>query len=129
MWSILYTPDCGEGNDKGRRRRTDYQHGIAGRSCGTSGACAYSVSKSGLLAVTRDLALEWGQYGITCNAVSPTVVMTPMARDYWTGERGAAHLAQIPAGRFAEMDEIARNTFPQTHYYPEETAVWQKQYA
>lgn len=71
------------------------------------GHVAYSASKSGLLAVTRDLALEWGKYGITCNAVSPTVVMTPMARDYWVGERGAAHLAQIPAGRFAEMDEIA----------------------
>ena len=71
------------------------------------GHVAYSASKSGLLAVTRDLALEWGKYGITCNAISPTVVMTPMARDYWSGERGAAHLAQIPAGRFAEMDEIA----------------------
>ena len=68
---------------------------------------AYSASKAGLLAVTRDLALEWGKYGITCNAVSPTVVLTPMARDYWVGERGAAHLAQIPTGRFAEMDEIA----------------------
>ncbi|MBU9742245.1 D-threitol dehydrogenase [Lachnospiraceae bacterium ASD3451] len=71
------------------------------------GHVAYSASKAGLLAVTRDLALEWGKYGITCNAVSPTVVLTPMARDYWVGERGAAHLAQIPTGRFAEMDEIA----------------------
>lgn len=71
------------------------------------GHVAYSASKSGLLAVTRDLALEWGKHGITCNAISPTVVMTPMARDYWSGDRGAAHLAQIPAGRFAEMDEIA----------------------
>ncbi len=71
------------------------------------GHVAYSASKAGLLAVTRDLALEWGQYGITTNAISPTVVMTPMARDYWVGERGAAHLAQIPVGRFAEMDEVA----------------------
>lgn len=71
------------------------------------GHVAYSASKAGLMAVTRDLALEWGKYGITVNSVAPTVVMTPMAKDYWVGQRGAAHLAQIPAGRFAEMDEIA----------------------
>ena len=71
------------------------------------GHVAYSASKAGLMAVTRDLALEWGRYGITVNSVAPTVVMTPMAKDYWVGERGAAHLAQIQAGRLAEMDEIA----------------------
>ncbi len=71
------------------------------------GHVAYSASKAGLLAVTRDLALEWGKYGITTNAISPTVVMTPMAKEYWSGKRGADHIAQIPAGRFAEMDEIA----------------------
>ena len=71
------------------------------------GHIAYSASKGGLMAITRALALEWGKYGITVNSVAPTVVMTPMSRDYWVGERGAAHLAQIPAGRFAEMDEVA----------------------
>ena len=71
------------------------------------GHVAYSASKAGLMAITRDMALEWGKYGITANTVAPTVVMTPMARDYWSGERGTAHLAQIPAGRFAEMDEVA----------------------
>lgn len=71
------------------------------------GHVAYSTSKAGVLAVTRSLAQEWGKYGITCNAISPTVVLTPMSRDYWSGERGAAHLAQIPTGRFAEMDEVA----------------------
>ncbi|MBS5433303.1 MAG: D-threitol dehydrogenase [Firmicutes bacterium] len=68
---------------------------------------AYSASKAGLLAVTRSLALEWGKYGITCNAISPCVVMTPMSRAYWVGERAERHLEQIPVGRFAEMDEIA----------------------
>lgn len=71
------------------------------------GHIAYSASKAGLMAITRDLALEWGKYGITVNSVAPTVVMTPMAKDYWVGERAEKHLAQIPVGRFAEMDEIA----------------------
>lgn len=68
---------------------------------------AYSASKAGLLAVTRSLALEWGKYGITCNAISPCVVMTPMSKAYWVGERAERHLSEIPVGRFAEMEEIA----------------------
>ena len=61
---------------------------------------AYSASKAGLISVTRTLALEWGPYGITTNAVSPCVVMTPMSKAYWVGEKAEKHLAQIPVGRF-----------------------------
>jgi NAD(P)-dependent dehydrogenase (short-subunit alcohol dehydrogenase family) len=68
---------------------------------------AYSASKAGLISVTRTLALEWGKYGITCNSVSPTVVMTPMSREYWIGERAEKHLSEIPISRFVEMDEVA----------------------
>jgi NAD(P)-dependent dehydrogenase (short-subunit alcohol dehydrogenase family) len=68
---------------------------------------AYAASKAGILAVTRALAQAWGYAGITVNAVSPTVVLTPLSKDYWCGERGQKHMDQIPAGRFAEMDEIA----------------------
>ena len=68
---------------------------------------AYSASKAGLISVTRTLALEWAKYGVTCNAVSPCVVMTPMSKAYWVGERAEKHLAQIPVGRFLEMDEVA----------------------
>ncbi len=68
---------------------------------------AYSVSKAGVLAITRGLALDWGKYGITVNAISPTVVLTPMAADYWVGERAESHLKQIPIGRFAYPEEVA----------------------
>lgn len=68
---------------------------------------AYSTSKAGVIAITRGLALEWGKYGICINAVSPTVVITPMCADYWCGERGEAHIRQIPKGRFAYPEEIA----------------------
>jgi NAD(P)-dependent dehydrogenase (short-subunit alcohol dehydrogenase family) len=71
------------------------------------GHVAYSASKAGVLAVTRALALEWGKYNINVNAVSPTVVLTPMSADYWTGERAEKHLELIPSGRFGYMDEIA----------------------
>ena len=47
---------------------------------------AYGSSKAGLIGLTKVLALEWAQHGITVNAISPTVVVTPMALVGWSGE-------------------------------------------
>lgn len=69
---------------------------------------AYCASKAGVLGMTRVLAMEWGRYGITVNAISPTVVETELgARGSWSGEAGAAFKKKIPAGRFAQPEEIA----------------------
>jgi 2-deoxy-D-gluconate 3-dehydrogenase len=69
---------------------------------------AYCASKAGLVGLTRVLALEWASDGITVNAISPTVVDTPLGRQAWAGEVGEAMRALIPAGRFAQPEEIAR---------------------
>ncbi|NYD24333.1 GolD/DthD family dehydrogenase [Kineococcus aurantiacus] len=74
---------------------------------GLEGHVAYAASKAGLLGMTRTLALEWGPLGITVNTVSPTVVLTPLARPNWDNPRGEALRAQIPVGRFAEPEEVA----------------------
>ena len=68
---------------------------------------AYCASKGGLLAVTKVLALEWGEYGIRVNAVSPTVVMTAMGHQAWDGPHGEALKKEMPSGRFAEPEEVA----------------------
>ncbi len=68
---------------------------------------AYCASKFALIGVTKTLALEWGCHGITVNSISPTVVLTPLGRQVWSGEKGEAMKAQIPSGRFAEPEEIA----------------------
>lgn len=68
---------------------------------------AYGASKAGLIGLTKVLALEWAQYGITVNAISPTVVETPMALVGWAGEKGERAKAAIPVGRFAQPSEIA----------------------
>jgi len=68
---------------------------------------AYCASKSGVLGLTRVLALEWGGRGITTNAISPTVVLTPLGLQAWDNPKGEAHRAEIPRGRFAMPEEIA----------------------
>ncbi|MDR1956481.1 MAG: D-threitol dehydrogenase [Treponema sp.] len=68
---------------------------------------AYCASKAAIIAMTKVLALEWGKYGIRVNCVSPTVVMTEMGRRVWDNPAGDAFKKEIPAGRFAEVDEIA----------------------
>jgi NAD(P)-dependent dehydrogenase (short-subunit alcohol dehydrogenase family) len=57
--------------------------------------------------MTRVLALEWGPRGITANTISPTVVLTPLGIGAWDNERGLAHQAEVPVGRFAMPAEIA----------------------
>jgi NAD(P)-dependent dehydrogenase (short-subunit alcohol dehydrogenase family) len=68
---------------------------------------AYGSSKAGLIGLTKVLALEWAQHGITVNAISPTVVETPMALVGWSGEKGEQAKREIPVGRFARPSEIA----------------------
>lgn len=68
---------------------------------------AYGASKAGLICLTKIQALEWARFGITANAISPTVVETPMALVGWSGEKGEKAKAEIPVGRFAKPREIA----------------------
>lgn len=68
---------------------------------------AYCASKGGVIAMTKVLAYEWGKYGIRVNAVSPTVVLTELGKQAWSGEVGEAFKRQMPSERFAETDEIA----------------------
>lgn len=68
---------------------------------------AYCASKAGIIAMTKVLAFEWGKYGIRVNCISPTVVLTELGRNAWDNPAGDAFKKEIPAGRFAEPDEIA----------------------
>lgn len=68
---------------------------------------AYGSSKAGLILLTKVLAIEWARFGITVNAISPTIVDTPMAEIGWAGEKGVKARREIPVGRFATPKEVA----------------------
>jgi len=75
---------------------------------GFAGRAAYSVSKHGVIGLTRTLAAEWGSSGIRVNAVAPGFVRTPMTD--LAIERGVLDLDAIerrtPLGRRAEPSEM-----------------------
>ena len=70
---------------------------------------SYTASKGGVLAMTRELGVQFAREGIRVNALSPGPVNTPLLRELFAKdpERAARRLVHIPIGRFAEADEIA----------------------
>jgi 3-oxoacyl-[acyl-carrier protein] reductase len=73
---------------------------------GSPGQVNYAASKSGLVGMARSITRELGSRGITANVVAPGFVDTDMTRAL-PDERKAAYLDAIPAGRFADPDEVA----------------------
>ncbi|MEY9886813.1 NAD(P)-dependent dehydrogenase (short-subunit alcohol dehydrogenase family) [Catenulispora sp. MAP5-51] len=65
-------------------------------------AALASLTKGGLVAVTRELAIEYAARGIRANAVSLGVIRTPMNPDSPGGELAALH----PLGRMGEIDDV-----------------------
>jgi NAD(P)-dependent dehydrogenase (short-subunit alcohol dehydrogenase family) len=69
---------------------------------------AYCASKGGVELLTKVLALEWGQHGVTVNAVAPTFVWTPGTADRLAQPAFLADvLTRIPNGRVATTAEVA----------------------
>ena len=73
------------------------------------GSAAYSVSKSAVLALTRIMAVEWGQYGIRVNSVSPTGVATAMGLKLIEAnpEGFARRARRVPIAREATVEDVA----------------------
>jgi NAD(P)-dependent dehydrogenase (short-subunit alcohol dehydrogenase family) len=70
---------------------------------------SYTASKGGVLAMTRELGVQFAREGIRVNALSPGPVNTPLLQELFAKdpERAARRLVHIPFGRFAEATEIA----------------------
>ncbi|WP_327237435.1 3-oxoacyl-ACP reductase [Streptomyces sp. NBC_01317] len=70
---------------------------------------SYTASKGGVLAMSRELGVQFAREGIRVNALCPGPVNTPLLQELFAKdpERAARRLVHIPLGRFAEADEIA----------------------
>lgn len=70
---------------------------------------SYTASKGGVLAMSRELGVQFARQGIRVNALCPGPVDTPLLRELFAKdpERAARRLVHVPAGRFARPDEIA----------------------
>jgi NAD(P)-dependent dehydrogenase (short-subunit alcohol dehydrogenase family) len=70
---------------------------------------AYTASKGGVLAMTRELGVQFAREGIRVNALCPGPVATPLLMELFAKdpERAARRLVHVPMGRFAEPSEIA----------------------
>jgi NAD(P)-dependent dehydrogenase (short-subunit alcohol dehydrogenase family) len=70
---------------------------------------SYTASKGGVLALSRELGVQFAREGIRVNALCPGPVNTPLLRELFAKdpERAARRLVHVPVGRFAEAEEIA----------------------
>lgn len=71
---------------------------------------SYTASKGGVLALSRELGVEFARRGVRVNALCPGPVDTPLLRELFAKdpEKAARRLVHVPMGRFARADEIAQ---------------------
>jgi NAD(P)-dependent dehydrogenase (short-subunit alcohol dehydrogenase family) len=70
---------------------------------------SYTASKGGVLALSRELGIEFARHGVRVNALCPGPVNTPLLQELFAKDPVAAarRLVHVPAGRFAEVREIS----------------------
>jgi NAD(P)-dependent dehydrogenase (short-subunit alcohol dehydrogenase family) len=70
---------------------------------------SYTASKGGVLAMSRELGVQFARKGVRVNALCPGPVNTPLLRELFAKdpERAARRLVHVPMGRFGEPEEIA----------------------
>lgn len=70
---------------------------------------SYTASKGGVLAMTKELGVQFARQGIRVNALCPGPVNTPLLQELFAKdpERAQRRLVHIPKGRFAEAEELA----------------------
>jgi len=71
---------------------------------------SYTASKGGVLALSRELGVEFADRGVRVNALCPGPVNTPLLKELFAKDpdRAAKRLVHIPMGRFGEPEEIAK---------------------
>jgi NAD(P)-dependent dehydrogenase (short-subunit alcohol dehydrogenase family) len=68
---------------------------------------AYGASKAAVGALTKSLAVEWAEYGVTVNAIAPGIFPTELNRKLLDSGRGHELIVRTPMARFGAVDEVA----------------------
>jgi NAD(P)-dependent dehydrogenase (short-subunit alcohol dehydrogenase family) len=84
---------------------------IAGRGLSSSSSIAYCAAKGGIIALTRKLSLELGEFNINVNAIAPSLTLTERIRPHWnqrSPEAQSAEIERTPLKRVAEAPDQAK---------------------
>ncbi|WOJ91948.1 SDR family oxidoreductase [Congregibacter variabilis] len=97
---------------QGRGGKVVFTSSARGKLGHPAGYSAYCTSKSATDGMTRALGCEWGKYGITVNAIAPTVFRSPVTAWMFEDNDNAnkvreGFLARVPMGRLGEPEDLA----------------------
>jgi NAD(P)-dependent dehydrogenase (short-subunit alcohol dehydrogenase family) len=97
---------------QGRGGKVVFTSSARGKLGHPAGYSAYCASKSAVDGMTKALGCEWGKYGITVNAIAPTVFRSPLTAWMFEDNEQAqkvrtGFLARVPLGRLGEPDDLA----------------------
>ena len=76
----------------------------------TAGMSAYTASKTGVVGLTRSLAVELGRDGVTVNCICPGPIRTGMTANISEEDKSKFARRRVPARRYAEPEEVAHGT-------------------
>ena len=104
--SFLVMQAAGEVMVKAGYGRVVSMASAAGERGGT-GRTAYGASKGGVAAMTRVMAMEWAESGVTVNTLAPGAIDTALVKKMHDAETRRAYLQGIPMDRYGVPEEVA----------------------